>query len=64
MDTASFLLDKRVTSGRTSSALDSTGEPNKKTGVVERPEAFRRAGLLFNEPFGVGLPGPTDLLFI
>jgi hypothetical protein len=32
---------------------------NKKTGVVEHPEVFRRAGLLFNEP-----PGRTGLLFV
>jgi hypothetical protein len=32
--------------------------------VVENPEVFRRAGLLFNEPLGVGLVGLADLLFI
>jgi hypothetical protein len=45
-------------------AVLATADEHKKTGVVERPEAFRRAGLLFNEPLGVGLPGLADLLFI
>ena len=28
---------------------------HKKTGAVERSQAFHHAGLLFNEPLGVGL---------
>jgi hypothetical protein len=47
-----------------SAILATADEHNKKTGVVERPEAFRRAGLLFNEPLGAGLFCPAGLLFI
>ena len=40
---------------RTNSATLAIMDEHKKTGVAQSPKALHHAGLLFNEPLGVGL---------